>query len=216
MFERLSMSTEPGESALLRSAIGGDAAALKTLLVQSYVTLGHYIASRIPPNLSRLIDPEDIIQEAHVEVFQRIGDFQPQGERSFERWVTTIALSRLRNAIERRQALKRGGERIAVTQAKDIEDSTIALLDKIADPGKTPSRVVARGEAVRTMQEALSQLPEHYQRALWLVHIEGCTVREAADRMDRTERAVHGLCHRGLRLLRQRLQCRTDLFSSTG
>src|SRR5262245_56255377 len=124
------MSTASRQSALLEGAISGDAAALKTLLLQSYATLRQYIASRIPSELSRLIDPEDIIQEAHVEVFQRVGDFRPQGERSFERWVATIALSRLRNAIDYGRALKRGGKSMTVAQARNIADSTIALLDK--------------------------------------------------------------------------------------
>ncbi len=210
------MSTEPEASALIERAVGGDAAALKTLLVRSYAALRRYIAARIPPDLARIVDPEDIIQEAHVEIFQRIGDFRPHGGRSFDRWVATIALTRLRNAIERHRAAKRGGERLAVSRAGSVEESTIALLDRIAGPGRTPSRVVARGEAFRIVEDALADLPEHYQRALRLVHIEGCTVQEAATRMDRTERAIHGLCHRGLRLLRQRLQGRADLFSSAG
>ena len=42
-----------------------------------------------------------------------------------------------------------------------------------AAPGRTPSRCVARLEAVSAVQEALDALPKHYRRAIWHVHLEG-------------------------------------------
>jgi len=64
---------------------------------------------------------------------------------------------------------------------------------------------VARREAVALMKQEILALPEHYRRAIELVYLQGRTVAAAAREMGRTERAIHGLCRRGTRLLARRL-----------
>ena len=78
----------------------------------------------------------------------------------------------------------------------------IALIDMLAAPGKTPSRMVARDEAVSAVEQALESLNKDQRRAIILVHIEGKPVAEAAEAMGRTERSIHGLLRRRLEKLR--------------
>jgi RNA polymerase sigma-70 factor (ECF subfamily) len=199
---------------LIQQAVNGDGVALKLLLTDSHRCLCDRIARWIPTDLRRVVDAEDIAQDAHVEVFRRIRDFQPRRPHSFERWLTAIALSRLRNAIKKHRSLQRGGGCVQVgAAARAYEDSAIALLDTLAGPGHTPSRSVARLEAAEAVQTALTGLPDHYEQAVWLVHIEGRSVRETAAQMGRTERAVHGLCRRGLKKLREHLLSETRFLS---
>jgi len=201
----------------VQRAMQGDSVALKVLLTESHGRLSAQFATRVPATLRGTVGVEDLIQEAHVEVFRRIQAFVPRGPRSFDRWVLAIALSRLRNAIRRQNAVRRGGGRITTpATTRSIEDSTIVLLDAIAGPGHTPSRSVARAELVQAVQAALAELPEHNRRALWLVHIEGRPVREAAAEMGRTERAIHGLCRRGAALLRAQLKSASRFLASDG
>jgi RNA polymerase sigma-70 factor (ECF subfamily) len=203
------------ESELVSRAVEGDAVALKLILADSHRHVCACIAPRIPAGLSRILDAEDIVQDAHVEVFLHINRFVPRGPGSFSRWVTAIALNRLRNRIKEQRAAKRGGRRRAGNAvSKSFEDSTIALLDMLAAPGKTPSRCLARDEAVRTVQTALAGLPENYRQAVWFVHIEGRRAAEVATRMGRTERAIHGLCRRGLELLRERIHRSSTFMTS--
>jgi RNA polymerase sigma-70 factor (ECF subfamily) len=61
---------------------------------------------------------------------------------------------------------------------------------------------VDRVEAVRT---ALAALPEDQREVVVLRHIVGLTPGEIADRMGRTESAIHGLHHRGRRALQRAL-----------
>ena len=210
------MDTER-ERALIKRAADGDEVALKVLLTRSHPLLCGYVAERIPANLSRLVDIEDIVQDTHVRVFQRIGTLRSNRPKSFRRWLNSIALGQLRNAIRRHRAAKRGGERVKLSPRKmSIEDSTIALLNRLAGPGRTPSQSFARGEAIEAVQAAISALPKHYQEALRLVHIEGRTIQEAALTMGRTERTIHGLCRRGLKQLEGRLESRSWFQSSAG
>lgn len=200
----------------IERAVAGDSVALKLLLAPLHARLCGLVGRKIPRDLARTIDAEDIVQDTHIDIFRRIGTFELREPDSFERWATTIALNRLRNAIEKHRALKRGGGRRQIEAQQKYQASTIALLDRMAGPGKTPSRVVARDEALQAVESAMKSLPAHYAEALRLVHIEGRSVREAADAMSRTERAVHGLCRRGLQMMREQLESTTNIFEIIG
>lgn len=211
------VSNSTNKHAMVQRAVSGDRSALKLLLTETHLRLRDQIGRRIPANLRRLLDPEDVLQEVHIEVFRRIDVFQPRGTDSFQRWVATIALSRLRNAIKKHRAVKRGGDHMIIGAGdRHLQDSSVALFDQVAGPGKTPSRFMAHDEAVGAMQQAMAALPEQYERALWLVYIEGNTACDAGEKMGRTERAIHGLCRRGLRMLRDQLGEPTNFFSSSG
>lgn len=201
------------QSELVQRATGGDQIALKLLLTDSHGRLCAALAQRIPDTLRSTVDAEDVVQEAHVEVFRRIHTFVPRGANSFDRWVLAIAISRLRNAVKWHRAGRRGGGRAVWTAAAvRREESTVSLLDVLAGPGHTPSGSAMRVELIEAVHTALAELPDHYRRALWLVHIEGRAVKHAAALMHRTERAVHGLCRRGIRLLQRRLHSASRLL----
>ena len=201
---------------LVRRAVGGDTLALKLLLTDSRDRLCQHLSNRLPPDLHPSLDVEDVVQETLTDVFRRIGTFEAREPGSFYRWVATIGLNRLRDAIRRERAGKRGGGNWGVATARrSVEDSSIVLLETLGGTGRTPSRGVARAEAAAAVQDALQQLPERYRRAIWLVHIDGQPVREAAATMGRSERAIHGLCRRGLKLLEGELGSATRFLSST-
>ena len=133
-----------------------------------------------------------------------------------ERWARVIAIRKLRDALKRHRAKKRGDDRMAVGgPAGPNEPSMVALLDLLAGPGPRPSRVVARVEAVDAKHPALSRLTEDYRRAFSLVHIEGRSVAEAAVAVGRAGRAVDGLLRRGLKQLRESLGNDAQPFSSS-
>jgi RNA polymerase sigma factor (sigma-70 family) len=201
-----SVTTDDRHIDLVTQAIRGDEAAIKLLLVQIKPRLAAYVARKLPADVARTVGVEDIILETYVEIFRRISTFVPRGEDAFYRWAATIALSRIRNAAKKQHAVKRGGARPAGKPVTDILDaSTLALWDLIAGTQTTPSRGVTRDEAIRATQLAVQHLPEHYRQAVWLVHIEGRPIKVAAATMQRSERSIHGLCQRGLRLLKEEL-----------
>jgi len=204
-------------SELLRRVASGDRPALRLILTELRPQLRESLSSRIPAWLQRLVDADDIIQTAYVDVFRRIdSEFGPRDPRSFPRWVTAIALNRARDAIRQEKAAKRGGGRNGRAYSRKIEDSTISLLNQIAGSGESPSRSVSRREVVSAVQQAIETLPTRYQQVIWTVYIQGRSVKDAAVAMDRSERAVHGLCRRGLKLLEVQLRRRTGLLTSTG
>ena len=201
----------------MRQAVAGDEGALTLLLAELDERLCARVQRKIPSALRSRFGAEDIVQETHREVFRHIRTFEPRGPDAFERWVSTIAVRKLRDVIKGQRRAKRGGGRTAASPAgPNVDDSMIGLLDVLAGPGRTPSRCVARVEALRAVQSALDLLPEHYRQAILLVRIEGRPVAEVAAEMGRTERAVHGLTRRGLELLRDRLGDSSAYLSSSG
>src|SRR5262245_49989065 len=140
------MATHAGAAEeLVSRAILGDETALKVLLTNHRSNVRQRVAYRIPEGLRRAIDPDDIVQDAFVDVFRNIASFQWRDEYSFGRWLLTIAFRRLRDAIKRQRSIKRGGGRTPLRPPMPwLEDSMIALLDLLAAPGHTPSQSVAR------------------------------------------------------------------------
>ena len=204
------------EESLVRRAVDGDAAATTLLLKDSRRWLCALIAARIPAGLRGTLDADDVVQEAHVDVFRNITAFLWRGPGSFHCWVLKIARRRLRAAFRAQGAERRGGGRAAAPAAWNYEDSVVNLLDLVAAPGRTPSRSVARLEGVRAVEDALSGLPAHYRLAVKMVYIEGHPIAATATAMGCTDRAVHGYCRRGLKLLRDGLGSSSRFFSSQG
>ena len=200
----------------LQQAIKGDGVALKVLLLDIHDRLMRLISSRIPVELRRTIDMDDILIETHAEVFRLIEKFEPRGEETFRKWVTTIALNRLRNAIKHERAQKRGGGRQPITtDRRSMDESSVRVWDMVAGTSHTPSRSVSKREAVRAVKEALALIAPDYRQAVLLVHIEGLPIRDAAERMGKTEPAVHGLCRRGMKQLQQKLGTASRFLSGS-
>ena len=204
-------------SDLVVRSVQGEESALKALLAETYPKLCRYVGAKIPTYLRSSLDAEDIVQEAMLSVVRHIGSFEPRGPDSFDRWVTTIALRKLRSTIEYYRADKRGGTQSPVSgQARHFEDSMIVLLDLVAGSDPTPSRCVARAEAIQAMESALGQLPEADREAVRRVHLHGQSVGDAASAMGRSKRAIHGLCARARKRLRRLLKSDSVFLSGTG
>ncbi len=211
------MEPREREEALIQRAVEGDEVALKTLLVRARPGLLISVAGKIPSDLARIVEAQDIVQEAFIAIFQDIGTLASNGPASFQRWIQAVTLNQLRNALKHHRAAKRGGGHVRISgKRKDIEDSTVDLFNTLAGPGRTPSRSVARREAITAVEQAVASLPDHYRQAVQLVHIEGFSVGEAASAMCRTERAIHGLCRRGLKRLQKELVSASRFLSSGG
>ena len=204
------MNAHTYEIDLMHRAIAGEAAALTVLLAHSKVHLQAYLSRKIPPGLRRTVDVDDILQEAHIRAYRHIDRFTPRGPDSFNRWISAIALRRLRNAARKHRAAKRGGGKAPLgSPTGTFESSVVTLLDLMAGSDHTPSRSAASREAVEAVQEALSRLPEEYRQAVQLVYLEGWAVSFVATTMGRSERAIHNLCFKAKSHLRELLGSRS-------
>lgn len=211
------MSSDQDRLECIRKAIDGNQVALTILLTESEGRLRNRLGPRIPAKLRSTLDIDDLLQEIYADVFRHIKKFEPSHEDSFDRWIATIGLRRLRTEIRRRRAAKRGGDRVAMQRARaDVDESTVTLLKLMESSDRSPSKTAAGREAVVAVQAALEVLPENYQAAVRLVYLEGNTVAEAGKVLGCTERAIHNLCYKAKQKLRDLLGTSSRFLSSNG
>lgn len=191
------MDSTSFETKLLRSAVAGDPSAIQRLLLHHHDRLVGIVTSKLPNELKGVMSPEDICQEVYISAVRAINSFKPAGEGSFFAWLRTIADRKITDALRNQRAVKRGGKRAAVPAEQDTS-SVVGLLELLAVHERTPSRSIARREVVNIMQDAIAKLPDDYQEVIRWRYIQGLSVVETAERMERSEGAIKMLCARAM------------------
>jgi RNA polymerase sigma-70 factor (ECF subfamily) len=103
------------------------------------------------------------------------------------------------------------------TAARDLDreqhllvnlDATSSRLEHLIAADQTsPSQHVSREEELVRLAEAIAQMPTDQRRCVEMHHLQGYKIAEIATILGRGEEAVVGLLYRGLKSLRQRLEC---------
>ncbi|MGH2822509.1 MAG: RNA polymerase sigma factor, partial [Thermoleophilaceae bacterium] len=172
----------PRESELLALAIArakeGDASALHFLYVRYADDVCGYVQSIVrDPH-----EAEDITQSLFAKLLTKIRRYEAR-EVPFSAWILRVA----RNATLDHMRARR-----------QIPCEEVRTSDECQDE--------LQFERYHSIREALDRLPEEQRAVLVLRHVVGLTPVEIADRMQKTESAVHGLHHRGRGALKAALR----------
>lgn len=208
------MPTQPTEHELLTGAIGGDQLALEQLLLTHYGELSRHISRRLPSFLRGSIGCEDIMQETFVHACRDIHRFEPRSDDSFLAWLRKIADHRLQDTIKAFRRKKRPPEDRRIQAPSHCQASSLVDLLEMLLPGShTPSRSVARHEAIRAVQVAIAGLPDVYREVVSLRYLQDKDLKEVATHMGRSVPAVRGLLDRAKRKMRASMD-RSSLYFS--
>jgi RNA polymerase sigma-70 factor (ECF subfamily) len=161
-----------------------------------------YIQKHFPATLMSLVDPGDVLQDTYFEAVRRIDSFKPTDATSTFRLLVTIARRRIAQVLRIQGRTKHGGKSKRIAQS----DSVICMLSELATHHRTPSRSASRHEFMAALEKCLDGLPADLRTAVSLRYVDGLQPQEIAERMGRTERAVHQLCYRGVQLVRRELR----------
>jgi RNA polymerase sigma-70 factor (ECF subfamily) len=148
--------------------------------------------------LTRLVEPNDILQDTQIEAFRRIRSFCDNGGDGFYIWLVQIARRQMLQYLRARRTLKRGGG-LALEHSSEF-------LEQLALDTHTPSQSVVRHELAFAVETCLQRIPPDNALAIRLRHLDRLTFAEVADRMQRTERAAQMLCNRGMKQLKAQLR----------
>jgi RNA polymerase sigma-70 factor, ECF subfamily len=155
----------------------GDREALRFL----YVSYSHNIYGYVRSIVRDDHEAEDVTQHVFAKLMTTIGKYDDRGVPFFA-WLLRMA----RNvAIDHLRA------------------NRVAPIEGVADTGSMSDPDIDQGHIVR---EALAALPKEQRQVVILRHVVGLTPGEIADRMGRSESSVHGLHHRGRRMLQRELR----------
>ena len=192
---------EPERIAQLELATKGDGDALQRLIIHYHPQLRTALDGLMDRGVRSFVDPDDVLQEAYASAYQTIARCRFDGPGGFYKWLERIALNKLKDQ-------QRAAGRQKRDRAREIRDSAETgasypdLVYRLASPDSTPSRQIARGEAVAAVVSSVARLTEDQRRVVRLRFLEGRSVAEVAAHLGKTESAVHMLCHRGLKSLR--------------
>jgi RNA polymerase sigma-70 factor (ECF subfamily) len=159
----------PGElestTELIGRARGGDRAALDRLFARLYPPLRRWTRGRLPGWARDLADTEDLVQEALVQTFKRMGEFDPRGGGALQAYVRQAILNRIRDE------LRRAGRRPA----------PIGFDGSEVDGGLSPLEHAIGREAVDRYERSLARLKPRDREAV-IARIEmGFDYDELAD-----------------------------------
>ena len=172
----------------------GDEKAARSLFDRHVPALRARVRKRLPASIRQKVAESDVIQEAYIAAFLRIGDFEDRGRSAFQRWLATILEHRILDEVRR----------FTGSQKRDLNRER--TLDDARPPaGNDPSvsTMAMDAEERAAVWQAIDNLPPDYQTIIRLVHEEGLTLVESAERMDRSPDAVRKLYARALARLSQ-------------
>lgn len=180
-----SMPSAPTETAAwlawVEAARGGDRAAFGRLHRQFGRVVHGLLLARVDPSSA-----DDLTQEVFISAWQRLHELREA--RAWPGWLSAIA--RRRALDHRRQLVRRPG-----TLPPELED----------DRARHAEHALARSDAER-MLTIIRALPEAYVEPLLLRLVEGMNGPEIAEHCDLSPGYVRVNLHRGMKLLRERLE----------
>lgn len=150
------------------------------------------------------VDASDVVQQTLLEAHAKRDQFS--GNRAgLAAWLQRALAN---NLVDAMRALRRGKRDIRREQSLDaaVANSSIRLAGLLAGREPSPSRQLAQHEEAIRLAAAIARLPEAQAEAVVLHHLQGWPLSEVSRQLGRTEAAVAGLLHRGLRKLRELLR----------
>jgi len=179
------------ESALIRLALAGDAAAWHSLFDAHHRKVFN-TAFRF---LGNQADAEDVLQETFVRAYRGLDRFDPAFTGGFSSWIGRIGANCSLDALRRKKKTR----------------ETVSLEDDVVSPpsdatnGADPERTTGNREIRERIEEALADLSPKQRLIFTLRHYEGYTTREIAGMVEVTEGSVKTHLFRAVGALRRKL-----------
>jgi RNA polymerase sigma-70 factor, ECF subfamily len=170
--------SDPLEARAIARAKEGDPDALQYLYVRHADDLYGYVRSIVRDDH----EAEDITQNVFAKLMKAIRKYEPR-EVPFSAWILRVGRNAALDWLRARRAVP----------CEEVRTS---------DEGHEE----LGQDRVRSLRTALDQLPAEQREVLVLRHIGGLSPGEIAERLEKSEGAIHGLHHRGRGALQSALR----------
>jgi RNA polymerase sigma-70 factor (ECF subfamily) len=177
---------------LLEQARGGDAAAINHLFACHRARLRRMVELRLDDRLRGRLDASDVIQEAQLEVFQRLPDFFANGSMPFWVWLR-LEVGKHLILVHRRHlgtAMRDARREVSLDGAAMPPASSAALAQELCARQGSPSENVVRAERIERIRQAIQALDEDDREIITLRHFEMLSRRETGEVLGISEAAA--------------------------
>jgi RNA polymerase sigma-70 factor (ECF subfamily) len=180
----------PDEDLAALQAAGVEQAArqarLGDLFEKHRARLLRMISLRMDPAIKARVGASDVLQEAYLEVSDRVGDYLANPRMPFFLWVRFITAQRLLKLYRFHAGAKKRDLRREARGGTPAgpEATAVALIDHLVASGITPSIATADAEFRSLLLEALDGMDPLDREVLVLRHFEELSNAEAARVLD--------------------------------
>ena len=203
------MIVEPNENDdLIRRAAGGDAGALAQLWDRHRGRLRRMVALRLDRRLQGRVDPSDVLQEAYLDLSDRLPDYARDRPIPAYLWLRLVAGQRLMQVHRRHlgAAMRDAGREVSLHRGPLPPASSASLAAHLLGRVTSVSEAAVRAERRLQLQEALNAMDPTDREILALRHFEELTNGEVATLLGLAKTAASNRYVRALGRLRSLLE----------
>ena len=170
-------------AALMKQSLAGDQRAYADLLQKTSRLLRPFLAKR----LSYTNEVDDVLQEILISIHKARHTYD--GNRPYQPWVYAIAKFRLHDYLRAHYA----------DQLRHADD--LSEVEEFLHSDVTESAI-----SYESISAEVEKLPDKQAAILRLMHQDGYTAKEVAEKIGMKESAVKVAAHRAYKVLRNRLE----------
>src|SRR6516225_227588 len=167
---------------LLRRAATGDSAALAKLFSGYQQRLRQMVRLRLDRRLQSRVDPSDVLQEAYIDLADRLPDYARDRPMPTYLWLRLVTGQRLMQVHRYHlgAALRDAGREVSLYRGAFPQASSVSLAAQLLGRLTTASQAAVRAEMQIRLQEALNSMDPLDREVLTLRHFEELSNGETA------------------------------------
>lgn len=192
------MNVEDATAGLLERLRAGDGGAIGELFERHRERLWRMLMVRMDARLSARLSPDDVLQDAFLDVARRAGEYLANPAVPFYVWLRFLTLQRLQTAHRAHLG--------AAARDAALEVSSGSMADRLVGDLTSPSQAAIRGELCSRLRAALDEMEPLDREVLALRHFEELGNAEAAQVLGISKDAASKRHVRALKRLRDILE----------
>jgi RNA polymerase sigma-70 factor (ECF subfamily) len=171
-----------GVDDLVRRAAAGDEPALVELFDQHRDRLRHMVRLRLDRRLQGRVDPSDVLQDAYLDLAQKLPEFASKPPMPFFLWLRLVVAERLLRVHRHHlgAAMRDAGREISLQQGAMPQASSASIAAQLMGRITSASRAVVRNEMQGLLQEVLNGMDAIDREVIALRHFEELSNDEVA------------------------------------
>jgi RNA polymerase sigma-70 factor (ECF subfamily) len=189
---------------LLERARAGDQAALAEIFARHRDRLRRMVELRLDRRLQARLDPSDVIQDAYLEVAQRLEGYLKEPNLPLFLWLRLVVGEQLINLHRHHLGtqMRDAGLEVSLYRGALPEASSAALAAQLLGKHTSPTQAAVRAERLLRIQEALNSLDPLDREIISLRHFEQLSRAESAQALGIEESAASKRYIRALKRLK--------------